>query len=83
MQKPNSYELGFFLVCSALRRVAIIQSIGLSARIEGSKLTDREVAQWLPIVERATVGQHFSKYPVGYLQRFHRRVSCPHFLNLN
>lgn len=32
---------------SALRRVAIIESIGSSTRIEGSKLTDREVEQLL------------------------------------
>ena len=31
---------------SALRRVATIESIGSSARIEGSKLPGREVDQW-------------------------------------
>ncbi len=32
---------------SALRRVAAIESIGSSTRIEGSKLSDREVGQLL------------------------------------
>lgn len=32
---------------SALRRVATIESIGSSTRIEGSKLTDREVERLL------------------------------------
>ena len=31
---------------SALRRVATIESIGSSTRIEGSKLSGREVDQW-------------------------------------
>src|SRR5579863_9589710 len=33
---------------SSLRRVATIESIGSSTRIEGSRLTDREVEQLLP-----------------------------------
>jgi Fic family protein len=36
---------------SALRRVATIESIGSSIRIEGSKLSDREVAQLLSNLE--------------------------------
>ncbi len=36
---------------SALRRVATIESIGSSTRIEGSKLSDREVAQLLSNLE--------------------------------
>jgi Fic family protein len=36
---------------SALRRVATIESIGSSTRIEGSKLTDREVEQLLSNLE--------------------------------
>lgn len=32
---------------SALRRVAVIESIGSSTRIEGSRLTDREVERLL------------------------------------
>ena len=36
---------------SALRRVATIESIGSSTRIEGSKLTDREVAHLLNNIE--------------------------------
>jgi Fic family protein len=32
---------------SALKRIATIESIGSSTRIEGSKLTDREVEQLL------------------------------------
>ena len=39
---------------SALRRVATIESIGSSTRIEGSKLTDREVERLLP----STGGDH-------------------------
>ena len=36
---------------SALRRVATIESIGSSTRIEGSKLSDREVEQLLSNLE--------------------------------
>ena len=36
---------------SALRRVATIESIGSSTRIEGSKLSDREVERLLPNIE--------------------------------
>lgn len=36
---------------SALRRVATIESIGSSTRIEGSKLSDREVEQLLSRLE--------------------------------
>ena len=36
---------------SALRRVATIESIGSSTRIEGSKLSDREVEQLLSTPE--------------------------------
>jgi hypothetical protein len=32
---------------SAMRRVATVESIGSSTRIEGSKLSDREVERWL------------------------------------
>jgi hypothetical protein len=43
---------------SALRRVATIESIGSSTRIEGSKLPDREVARLLPIPCIAETGRH-------------------------
>jgi Fic family protein len=36
---------------NALRRVATIESIGSSTRIEGSKLTDREVEKLLSTLE--------------------------------
>ena len=50
---------------SALRRVATIESIGSSTRIEGSKLSDREVEQLLanleiksePMMDVALVGK--------------------------
>jgi hypothetical protein len=40
---------------SALRRVATIESIGASTRIEGSRLTDREVERLLSSVAARTV----------------------------
>src|SRR6266852_1115337 len=36
---------------SSLRRVATIESIGSSTRIEGAKLSDREIAQLLSNIE--------------------------------
>ena len=45
---------------SALRRVATIESIGSSTRIEGSKLSDREVEQLLSDPESGTKGRFIS-----------------------
>src|SRR5688572_17886898 len=41
---------------SALRRVATIESIGASTRIEGSKLSDREVERLLSKLEIKSFG---------------------------
>ena len=48
---------------SALRRVATIESIGSSTRIEGSNLSDREVERLLSnLVIQATVAGIFSSF---------------------
>jgi len=52
---------------SALRRVATIESIGSSTRIEGSKLSDRDVERCCPIPDQVI------RYPdeqevVGYAE---------------
>ena len=41
---------------NALRRVATIESIGSSTRIEGSKLSDREVEQVMDLANHPTTG---------------------------
>jgi Fic family protein len=40
---------------SALRRVATIESIGSSTRIEGNKLSDRDVEKLLSVIEIQTL----------------------------
>jgi Fic family protein len=51
---------------SALRRVATIESIGSSTRIEGSKLSDREVAQLLSKLEIRTFASRDEQEVAGY-----------------
>jgi Fic family protein len=53
---------------SALRRVATIESIGSSTRIEGSKLTDREVARLLANLEIKTFGTRDEQEVASYAQ---------------
>jgi Fic family protein len=53
---------------SALRRVATIESIGSSTRIEGSKLTDREVEQLLANLEIKRFDTRDEQEVVGYAQ---------------
>jgi len=51
---------------SALRRVATIESIGSSTRIEGSKLTDREVARLLANLDIRSFASRDEQEVAGY-----------------
>jgi Fic family protein len=53
---------------SALRRVATIESIGSSTRIEGSKLTDREVERLLSNLAIQTFDTRDEQEVVGYAE---------------
>lgn len=53
---------------SALRRVATIESIGSSTRIEGSKLTDREVEQLLSNLQIKSFTTRDEQEVAGYAQ---------------
>ena len=53
---------------SALRRVATIESIGSSARIEGSKLSDREVEQLLSNLEIKSFSTRDEQEVAGYAE---------------
>lgn len=53
---------------SALRRVATIESIGSSTRIEGSKLTDREVERLLSNLEIKSFATRDEQEVAGYAQ---------------
>lgn len=53
---------------SALRRVATIESIGSSTRIEGSKLSDREVEQLLSSLEIKKFDTRDEQEVAGYAQ---------------
>lgn len=53
---------------SALRRVATIESIGSSTRIEGSKLSDREVEQLLVNLEVTSLATRDEQEVAGYAE---------------
>ena len=53
---------------SALRRVATIESIGSSTRIEGSKLSDREVRQLLSTMEIKSFDTRDEQEVAGYAE---------------
>lgn len=53
---------------SALRRVATVESIGSSTRIEGSKLSDREVEQLLSNLEIKTFATRDEQEVAGYAE---------------
>jgi Fic family protein len=53
---------------SALRRVATIESIGSSTRIEGSRLSDREVERLLSNLEIKSFGSRDEQEVAGYAQ---------------
>lgn len=53
---------------SALRRVATIESIGSSTRIEGSRLSDREVEHLLSNLEIQSFGSRDEQEVAGYAQ---------------
>lgn len=53
---------------SALRRVATIESIGSSTRIEGSKLSDREVERLLSNLEIKSFATHDEQGVAGYAE---------------
>lgn len=53
---------------SALRRVATIESIGSSTRIEGSKLSDREVERLLASLEIKSFATRDEQEVVGYAE---------------
>jgi Fic family protein len=52
----------------ALRQVATIESIGSSTRIEGSKLTDREVERLLANLEIKRFGSRDEQEVAGYAE---------------
>src|SRR5579863_5026654 len=54
---------------SALRRVATIESIGSSTRIEGSKLSDREVERLLSNLEIKSFATRDEQEVAGYAER--------------
>src|SRR4030066_1355966 len=53
---------------SALRRVATIESIGSSTRIEGSKLSDREVERLLANLEIKSFASRDEQQIAGYAE---------------
>jgi Fic family protein len=53
---------------SALRRVATIESIGSSTRIEGSKLSDREVERLLSNLEIKSFASRDEQEVAGYAE---------------
>jgi Fic family protein len=53
---------------SALRRVATIESIGSSTRIEGSRLSDREVERLLSSLEIKSFGSRDEQEVAGYAE---------------
>ena len=53
---------------AALRRVATIESIGSSTRIEGSRLTDREVERLLARLEGRAFATRDEQEVVGYAE---------------
>src|SRR5580700_9618074 len=53
---------------SALRRVALIESIGSSTRIEGSKLSDREVARLLSNLQIKSFATRDEQEVAGYAE---------------
>lgn len=53
---------------SALRRVATLESIGSSTRIEGGKLCDREVDQLLSILEIKSFATRHEQEAAGYAE---------------
>lgn len=57
---------------SALRRVATIESIGSSTRIEGSKLTDREVEQLLSRLQIKSFATRDEQEVAGYAELMER-----------
>ncbi len=56
---------------SSLRRVATIESIGSSTRIEGAKLTDREVEQLLSNIEIKSFATRDEQEVGGYPNKEH------------
>ena len=56
---------------SALRRVATIESIGSSTRIEGSKLSDRDVEKLLANLEIKSFATRDEQEVAGYPQSAH------------
>jgi Fic family protein len=51
---------------SALRRAATIESIGSSTRIEGNKLSDRDVEKLLSVIEIQTFNTRDEQEVAGY-----------------
>lgn len=60
---------------SALRRVATIESIGSSTRIEGSKLSDREVERLLSRLQIKSFATHDEQEVAGYADLMERVFS--------
>jgi Fic family protein len=62
---------------SALRRVATIESIGSSTRIEGNKLSDRDVEKLLSVIEIQTFNTRDEQEVAGYAAPFGERLEFP------
>jgi Fic family protein len=67
---------------SALRRVASIESIGSSTRIEGSRLSDRDVAQLLNNIEIKTFDTRDEQEVAGYADVMNTVYSHADTINL-
>jgi Transposase DDE domain len=61
---------------NALRHVATVESIGSSTRIEGSKLTDREVERLLGSLEIRRFGNRDEQEVAGYCGPCEQRSRC-------
>src|SRR5260370_14351116 len=53
---------------SGLRRVATIESVGSSTRIEGAKLSDREVGQLLSSIKLGSFATRHEQEVAGYAE---------------
>lgn len=61
----------------AVRRVATIESIGSSARIEGAKLTDQEVEALLGRLEQTAFESHDEQEVAGYAEVMPQITTSP------
>lgn len=63
---------------NTLKHVATIESIGSSTRIEGVKLTDREIEQLLSGLDKKLFGSRDEKEVAGYADVILKKTRLPH-----